>query len=206
MTVIDTFNAGTWYPRAGGDPNAAYGAYLYDDNVSYAVFYGSDSVQGQSSDGSQMASAEIAYGDWYNQSWPSDAENFYSQLQQAIQAFEAAQSAVMSTAQTVETAADAVAKVAAAVGLVALLTGIGSVLAPIMAGVDATAIKTEQVAQQIFNQALDLGWIDNQLDYARGHVWILHSTPSDPQAILGQSQQVLEQLLSAWQQILQAVV
>jgi len=178
--------------------------YLYGDRITFAIVRNGTTVYGQSTIG-QLVDASAAWVNWQSQT-PDDVSNFIRYAYAAAQTLGGTAETVGRTALTVEDAARVVAGVASVVGVLALFTGIASALAGAMAAVDAAAIKTEQVAKAIYEEAARFDLAAYNMLPAIHDVEVLHSITQAAIDIAGTVQQDLERLLDGFHQVLQAAL
>jgi hypothetical protein len=137
---------------------------------------------------------------------PDDISQLIQHGYKAAQDLGSASRTVAENARTVEQAAKVVADIASVVGVICLITGVASAVAGTMAGIDAAAIKTEQVAHQIYDKAVQLNWAAFDMLAPLHEMEVSHSVVATVQQNLGTVQQDLEWLLNEVQQILHAVL
>lgn len=178
--------------------------YLYGDRLNFCVLHNNQPHYGQSTMG-ELAGASAAWVNWQSQT-PDDVSDLVRYAYNAVQDLGSASRTVAEGAKTVDDAAKIVADIAGVVGVICLLTGVASAVAGAMAGVDAAAIRTEHVAEQIYQHAAALNWQALDMLPAIREVEVTHHITPSAQQIFHVVQQELDTLLDLFHRIVNAVV
>lgn len=178
--------------------------YLYGDLQNFCVSFRDQPHYGVSSMG-PLQGASAAWTDWQSQ-MPGDVWEKIHHGYTAIQDLHGVADQVASSAKTAEAAAKVVSDVAGIVEIVCLILVVTSPVALVSKAVDAAAVRTEHVAEEIFRRAEQIAWGTLDVIPALHEMEVTHQVGPTAEQVLATVHSNLEWLLHEAQNILESAL